>query len=61
MKSIHGTLVVFLQNDAGYVKWGPTPERIKELMLAYRPKEPVKPWAQSVLDTLHGQGEVGMV
>lgn len=41
MKSVHGTLVCFLQNDAGFAKWGPTPERIKELTLAYRPKDQV--------------------
>ncbi len=41
VKSIHGTLVVFLQNDAGFDKWGPTPERVKEFLLAYRPKDSV--------------------
>ena len=35
IKSAHGTLVVFLQNDAGYAKWTPTPERIRELKLAF--------------------------
>ena len=42
VKSAHGTLIVFLQNAAGYAKWGPTPERLKELHLAYRPKDSVQ-------------------
>jgi phosphorylated CTD-interacting factor 1 len=36
VKSAHGTLIVFLQNDAGFLKWGPTPERLDELMEAYK-------------------------
>ncbi|XP_067652155.1 mRNA (2'-O-methyladenosine-N(6)-)-methyltransferase-like [Haliotis asinina] len=40
-KSAHGTLVIFLQNDAGFAKWGPTPERIKELMLSSKPRDTV--------------------
>ena len=39
MKSAHGTLVIFLQNDAGFARWGPTPERLKELLLASKPKD----------------------
>ncbi|XP_063419432.1 mRNA (2'-O-methyladenosine-N(6)-)-methyltransferase-like [Mytilus trossulus] len=41
MKSAHGTLVIFLQNDAGFARWGPTPERLKELLLASKPKDTV--------------------
>ncbi|CAG5118671.1 unnamed protein product [Candidula unifasciata] len=33
-KAVFGTLVVFLQNEAGYAKWTPTAEKIKELVLA---------------------------
>ncbi|BFZ19751.1 hypothetical protein BsWGS_22790 [Bradybaena similaris] len=33
-KAVFGTLVVFLQNEAGYAKWTPTTEKIKELVLA---------------------------
>ena len=40
VKSVQGTLVVFLQNDAGYTKWEPTTERLRELLLAYRLSEP---------------------
>lgn len=36
VKSAHGTLIVFLQNDAGFLKWGPTPERLDELIDAYK-------------------------
>ncbi|XP_071773579.1 mRNA (2'-O-methyladenosine-N(6)-)-methyltransferase [Centroberyx gerrardi] len=35
-KAVHGTAVLFLQNDAGFAKWAPTPERLAELMAAYR-------------------------
>ncbi|XP_039632543.1 mRNA (2'-O-methyladenosine-N(6)-)-methyltransferase [Polypterus senegalus] len=35
-KAVHGTAVIFLQNSAGFAKWPPTPERIQELMAAYR-------------------------
>lgn len=41
VKSSHGTLVVFLQNDAGFQRWNPTPEKIKELLLAAKPKDTV--------------------
>jgi len=40
VRAVHGTLVVFLQNDAGFTKWEPTTERLRELLLAYRPTEP---------------------
>ncbi|XP_054164741.1 mRNA (2'-O-methyladenosine-N(6)-)-methyltransferase-like [Oppia nitens] len=36
VKSAHGTLIVFLQNDSGFLKWGPTPERVDELIEAYK-------------------------
>lgn len=29
-------MVVFLQNDAGFLKWGPTPERLDELIESYK-------------------------
>lgn len=35
-RAVHGTAVLFLQNDAGFVKWAPTPERLAELTAAYR-------------------------
>lgn len=37
MRSVHGTQVIFLQNDAGFSRWGPTPERIDALIEAYKP------------------------
>ncbi|XP_076039938.1 mRNA (2'-O-methyladenosine-N(6)-)-methyltransferase-like isoform X2 [Oratosquilla oratoria] len=37
LKSVHGTLVVWLQNDAGYARWGPTQDRVDALLEAYRP------------------------
>lgn len=36
-KSVHGTLIFFLQNDPGFEKWGPTAERLLELLNAFRP------------------------
>lgn len=39
-RAVHGTAVLFLQNDAGFAKWAPTPERLAELMAAYRPSCP---------------------
>uniref|UniRef100_A0A8C8IVT7 PCIF1 WW domain-containing protein n=1 Tax=Oncorhynchus tshawytscha TaxID=74940 RepID=A0A8C8IVT7_ONCTS len=35
-KAVHGTVIIFLQNDAGFTKWEPTPERIQELLAAYQ-------------------------
>lgn len=43
VKSAHGTLVIFLQNDAGHAKWAPTADRLKELLLAYHPVSEPKP------------------
>jgi len=40
VRAVRGTLVVFLQNDAGFMKWEPTTERLRELLLAYRPTQP---------------------
>ncbi|KAM4581914.1 mRNA (2'-O-methyladenosine-N(6)-)-methyltransferase [Fundulus diaphanus] len=39
-RAVHGTAVLFLQNDAGFAKWAPTPERLAELSTAYRPTLP---------------------
>ena len=36
LKSSHGTVAVWLQNDAGHSKWAPTQERIDALLEAYR-------------------------
>ncbi|EHH65281.1 Phosphorylated CTD-interacting factor 1 [Macaca fascicularis] len=35
-KAVHNTAVLFLQNDPGFAKWVPTPERLQELSAAYR-------------------------
>jgi len=37
VKSAHGTMIVWLQNDAGYQRWGPTEERVESLLEAFRP------------------------
>ena len=31
VKSAHGTMIVWLQNDAGYQRWGPTEVRLASL------------------------------
>ncbi|XP_055613614.1 mRNA (2'-O-methyladenosine-N(6)-)-methyltransferase [Uranotaenia lowii] len=36
-KSIHGTMVVWLQNNAGFQRWGPTETRVDALLEAFRP------------------------
>ncbi|XP_078249236.1 mRNA (2'-O-methyladenosine-N(6)-)-methyltransferase isoform X2 [Pogona vitticeps] len=35
-KAVHNTAILFLQNDAGLAKWEPTPERLQELVTAYK-------------------------
>uniref|UniRef100_A0A8D8SHK6 Phosphorylated CTD-interacting factor 1 n=3 Tax=Cacopsylla melanoneura TaxID=428564 RepID=A0A8D8SHK6_9HEMI len=37
VKSQHGTLVVWLQNSAGYSKWPPTEDKVEKLLDAFRP------------------------
>ncbi|XP_074645093.1 mRNA (2'-O-methyladenosine-N(6)-)-methyltransferase-like [Tubulanus polymorphus] len=39
IKAMHGTLIIFLQNEAGLSKWEPTADRLHELRLAFRPKD----------------------
>nr|CAG4643775.1 EOG090X02BU [Lepidurus arcticus] len=37
VRAAHGTVIVWLQNEAGYARWGPTDERVDALLEAYRP------------------------
>lgn len=37
MKNIHGTMVVWLQNNEGFSRWGPTENRVEALLEAFRP------------------------
>lgn len=37
IRSINGTLIVWLQNDAGYQRWGPTEDRVEQLLESFRP------------------------
>ena len=37
VRAAHGTVIVWLQNEAGFQKWGPTDERVDALLEAYRP------------------------
>lgn len=36
VKAAHGTVIAWLQNDAGFAKWGPTTERVDALLDAYK-------------------------
>lgn len=37
IKSIYGTVIIWLQNATGNVRWGPTEERVEALLEAFRP------------------------
>ncbi|CAK8697187.1 unnamed protein product [Clavelina lepadiformis] len=36
-KAVHGTLIFFLQNDPGFELWGPTQQRLRKLITAFKP------------------------
>lgn len=37
VRSAHGSVILWLQNMAGYQRWGPTEERVEALLDAFRP------------------------
>ena len=37
VRSVNGTMIVWLQNDAGYQRWGPTEDRVEQLLESFRP------------------------
>jgi hypothetical protein len=37
IRAAHGTVIVWLQNDAGFNKWGPSDDRTDALLEAFRP------------------------
>ena len=37
IRSVNATVVVWLQNDAGYQRWGPTEDRVEQLLESFRP------------------------
>lgn len=37
MKSVTGTMVIWLQNNAGFARWAPTENRVEALLDAFRP------------------------
>lgn len=37
VRSTHGTIIIWLQNNAGCEKWGPTDKRVEVLLDAFRP------------------------
>ena len=34
---MNGTMIVWLQNDAGYQRWGPTEDKVEQLLESFRP------------------------
>lgn len=46
VKSVHGTMIVWLQNDAGYQRWGPT-----EVSLDMR--RTILKWGQKLVKVLY--------
>ena len=36
MRSVNGTIIVWLQNDAGFQRWGPTEDRVEQLLESFR-------------------------
>lgn len=51
-KSSHPTLVIFLQNDAGFIRWGPTPDRFEALLESLKPGKEVIPAKERELSIL---------
>ena len=37
VRSVNGTMIVWLQNDAGYQRWGPTEDKVEQLLESFRP------------------------
>ena len=37
VRSVNSTMIVWLQNDAGYQRWGPTEDKVENLLEAFRP------------------------
>merc|ERR1719420_1177193 len=37
VRSVNGTMIVWLQNDAGYQRWGPTEDKVDQLLESFRP------------------------
>ncbi len=37
VRSVNSTMIVWLQNDAGYQRWGPTEDRVEALLESFRP------------------------
>ena len=36
VRSVNGTIIVWLQNDAGFQRWGPTEDRVEQLLESFR-------------------------
>lgn len=37
VRSSHGTIIIWLQNNAGFKKWGPNDKNVEALLEAFRP------------------------
>ncbi len=50
-------MIIWLQNDAGYQRWGPTEERVEQLLESFRPgRERERDKAQLLSPTHVGAG-----
>lgn len=58
IRSVNPTLVFWLQNDAGYQHWGPTEERVENLLDSFRPgRERERDKAQLLSPTHSGSSQ----
>lgn len=60
VRSVHGTVIVWLQNTAGHQRWGPTEERVESLLEAFRPgRERVRDRQELLSPTRQGSASDG--
>jgi phosphorylated CTD-interacting factor 1 len=54
VRSVNSTMIVWLQNDAGYQRWGPTEERVEQLLESFRPGRERERDKAQLLSPTHG-------
>jgi len=60
IRSVNATMIVWLQNDAGYQRWGPTEERVEQLLESFRPGRERERDKAQLLSPTHSSGSSGM-
>ena len=60
IRSVNATMIVWLQNDAGYQRWGPTEERVEQLLESFRPGRERERDKAQLLSPTHNSGSSGM-